>query len=222
MKKIILLVSVLLLLSTFAFAQLSAGFIAGISGNMFTGSGWDDMKESFEEGVGADVKESMLLGYSVGGFFTQKLTSAFSIQPEVLISKSGGKFTFEISADNGEGFYEITSTVLEITLLGAYSIPLSTGQLNFLAGPELMLILGESDYAMEYDGDSGSTSDTGSDEADDTTLYGLALGIDYDYPVGNNFIKLSARYARPFNSFIDDEDIFANKFCLSLGYGINL
>lgn len=168
MKKIILAAFVLGTCSVaFAQQQLKFGPKAGV--NFANVSGFDnsEMKTGFHVGAVAEIK------------FNEK----FSIQPEVVYSAQGAKYTQSFPV-LGTVETSLNNDYINIPILAKYYI---VDGFSVEAGPQIgFLVKSES----KVEGSNGSvTTDSKNDFK--STDFGLGVGLAYDLPVG---LFVNARY----------------------------
>ncbi len=113
------LILVVLLLSGISFQGFSqAQFALGLKG------GLNLSKLNFQDNLNANV--SNRTGFHAGAFALIKIT-AFAIQPEVLFSKQGSKFTVNTTS------YEANFDYIAVPVMLKFYLPLG---LNLQAGPQ--------------------------------------------------------------------------------------
>jgi len=115
-------------------------------------------------------------GYHAGAFALIKITS-FAIQPEVLFSKQGSKFTYD--GDN----YEANFDYIAVPVMFKFYLPLG---LNLQAGPQFSF-LSVDDLKGTFNGSAQKIA-TNFKKKQDTSL---ALGAGWDLPF---HLTIDARY----------------------------
>ena len=125
--------------SVFAQGVSTKGFIGGL--NMSNVSG-DDVQDN-----------KMKLGYAVGGFWSFKVGSKFSIRPEIYYTSKGFILETKENESNAVYDFDITATgtlslnYIEVPVLGVFSV---NRNLNVFAGPYLDYYLsGEMERKIE-------------------------------------------------------------------------
>jgi hypothetical protein len=118
--KKLLLTSVVLVLTSYTFAQ-------GISGGVKAGLNLADQRYS-SDGSTADSKVKP--GLHAGLFLIAMINEKFAVQPEVLFSMQGCK----LDIDGFDGNYETYFNYVAIPLLARYNI---TDRISVHAGPQL-------------------------------------------------------------------------------------
>lgn len=166
-SKIILVV---LILSGISFKGLSqAQFAIGLKG------GLNMSKIDFQSDFNANV--SNRTGFHAGAFALIKITS-FGIQPEVLFSKQGSKFTYSTAS------YEANFDYIAVPVLFKLYLPLG---LNIQAGPQFSFLTVD-DLKATVSGGSAQDIATNFKKKQDTSI---AFGAGWDLPFG---LVVDARY----------------------------
>ncbi len=168
MKKVILTAFVLGTITTaVAQQQVKFGPKAGLNFANLSGLNDSEMKTSFHVGAVAEIK------------FNEK----FSIQPEVVYSAQGTKYT-ETFPVLGTVETSLNNDYINIPILAKYYI---VDGFSVEAGPQVGFLM-KSESKVE--GGSGSVT-TDSKDNFKSTDFGLGLGLAYDLPVG---LFVNARY----------------------------
>ncbi len=168
MKKVILAAFVLGTITTaVAQQQVKFGPKAGLNFANLSGLNDSEMKTSFHVGAVAEIK------------FNEK----FSIQPEVVYSAQGTKYT-ETFPVLGTVETSLNNDYINIPILAKYYI---VDGFSVEAGPQVGFLM-KSESKVE--GGSGSVT-TDSKDSFKSTDFGLGLGMAYDLPVG---LFVNARY----------------------------
>lgn len=168
MKKVILTAFVLGTITTaVAQQQVKFGPKAGLNFANLSGLNDSEMKTSFHVGAVAEIK------------FNEK----FSIQPEVVYSAQGTKYT-ETFPVLGTVETSLNNDYINIPILAKYYI---VDGFSVEAGPQVGFLM-KSESKVE--GGSGSVT-TDSKDSFKSTDFGLGLGLAYDLPVG---LFVNARY----------------------------
>ena len=130
--------------------------------------------------AGDDIEgNSMLIGFSVGGFASIGISEAFSVQPELLYSTKGSSF------DEG-GDYVLS--YIDIPIMAKYNV---SDEIHFELGPQIGLLM-----AADADGNDVKEFFSGTD-------IGLAVGGGYTLESG---IDLSLRYATSLSTITEDSE----------------
>lgn len=187
MKKIIPVLLIALLISTPAMAGTSFGVTGGLNLSKFSG---EDINEDMND---------MKMGIALGGYANIGITPMFSIQPELLYSMKGSKYTMETATDTTERTTKMN--YIEMPILFKVTPPMAG-----MMSPELFLgpyfgynITAESEV-------NGTTSDIDSVKAFD---YGLVAGAGVGFSAGPGTINLNGRYEMGLSS-IDDSSAEAD------------
>ena len=211
MKKLLLTVAAIAVMSTCSFAQLSGGLKGGIN----------------FANVGGDAEDTdMRTSFHFGGFLTFPINDNFSFQPELLYSSVGYKYS--ISESYSDDFLgDVTESYEETAKLNYIAIPLmfqyKIGKINIQAGPQLaFLASGKMDweYTLKYDGGTESEDDTEDIEEIKKLDLGMNLGLGAEFGKLNASIRYSLGLAN-INDPEDSEDdtkITNNVIQLSIGY----
>lgn len=133
-------------------------------------------------------------GFHFGGLADLKLSLKFGLQTELLYSREGGQYSFEI---NEPPFLAKAS---EKVTLGYINLPImlkyyAIDGLTFEAGPQIgVLVSGKSDYQSTVTINGETIEDSGSIDLKDklnAISYGFNLGIGYEL---QNQLFFQARY----------------------------
>ena len=211
MKKIVLSLLAVAAMGLSANAQqvVKFGPKAGVNFANLNGADNSEMKTSFHVGAFAEI------------FFTDK----FAVQPEIVYSVQGAKFS-DSYTQTVDGVV-MTSEAEENTSLGYINIPIMAKYyvidgLALELGPQLgFLMNAESKYEATVSG--GGTSVTEEDEADikdDLKSVDFGLGIGASYNLANGFFA-GARYNFGFSDIVDENNGDAVKngvIQISVGY----
>jgi opacity protein-like surface antigen len=162
MKKVILALVVVMMLSLTSQAQVKLGAKAGVNMSMLTEDDW-----------------TMKPGFHAGAYVQINLAPMFSIQPEVLYSMQGGKYhdSEDLLFTTTTLDYKITSHNLIIPIMLQFT-PIK--QLTIEAGPQFGFNLGtDFDYNLDTQLKTYLTAAGGKFNSDDYNLFdfGLAVGL---------------------------------------------
>jgi hypothetical protein len=194
------LILVVLLLSGISFQGFSqVQFALGLKG------GLNLSKFSIHESAAQNVDNRT--GYHAGAFALIKITS-FAIQPEVLFSKQGTKFTYNSTN------YEANFDYIAVPVMFKFYLPLG---LNLQAGPQFAFT-STKDLKAAVSGQSAQDVKANFQKKKDTSI---ALGAGWDLPF---HLTIDARYViglsdMKFQPKPTDPVTFKNKFIMvSVGY----
>lgn len=209
-----------ILFTAFIFISINAGAQAVLDGNA-PGSisiglkgGLNLSNMSTSAGGGFFYRGSIKPGAHVGFVVNFKINNAFVIQPELLFSQSGTKYTNDYFWGNSS----ITLNYLQIPVMA--KIILGSGNFKFFlnAGPylgfalsgtkETQLATGTKDFDISVKKDELNLLDAG-----------LALGLGLSYKTGRNTIFFEPRYYFGFTDIINGTYIEARQTTLSLSIG---
>ncbi len=192
MKKLLIVLAMMAILCPSLMAQkggsgasgMQFGFKLGPNFSTWTG---EDAKPSDDE------KKKMLIGAHAGVFMTIPLTQMLLLQPELLYSMQGARYTYE---DGWKETYRTNHLNIPIAL----RIQWPTG-LYAIVGPQVGFSLGGK-YKWEYEDEEG---DEDLEDLQSVQLSGV-VGLGYQMPNG---FGIYARYAHTFSKPFDfgDEDI---------------
>lgn len=211
MKKILLFAS----FTVFALTTIQAQEMSfGVKG------GLNFAKVSYSESEAP--KMDMLTSFHIGAFLEYPITSEFSIQPELLYSAQGAKYSESES-------YEGMTYSVEMKLKLAYlNIPVMAkyyvmDNLSLEAGPQIGLLLSaKADGKMSYSGMGDGVSESYSQDVKDNFKkidIGVGLGASYHLDMG---ISIGARYVLGLADISDDGEgsgsVKNNVIQVSVGY----
>lgn len=189
MKKLLLTLAVVLLFAMGVTAQDEA---VGLTGKgIKAGLGLANL-------YGDDVEDTDIkLGFNGGAFVTYHFIPQFAIQPEIMFTMKGTKF----SEDEADEDTKINLTYLEIPVLFKFT-PQMEGNIkpNIFAGPALGILLSakvkNDDYDIDYDIKDGLKS----------IDFGLQFGAGVDFALEKMKITFDARYSLGLTKMIDYEE----------------
>ena len=166
MKKTVF--TVILAMATISMYAQKFGVKAGVNFSTYTGSDADGSKA--------------LTGFQVGGLYELPISEAFFIQPEVLLTLKGAKFSDEGYTEKYTPFY------IQVPIKALYKFNVGTGKISIAAGPYLALGIAGKDKASG-DGESESSNlFSKEDGADETILkrfdLGLSSAVGYEFENG--------------------------------------
>lgn len=191
MRKITVLLS-LLLISTMAFSQ--AQFAIGVKGGL-----------NFAKLDVEDFSTKNRTGFHGGAFALVKLTK-IGIQPEIIFSQQGSKFSF-----NGDELESNFNYVNIPIMLKLYTI----AGINIQAGPQFGFVTKAEQETIDFNG--VKTTQDVKDQFKGSDI-SLGLGLGWDLPFG---LTVDARYNLGLSKIDDDAALNATRnqvFQLSLGY----
>lgn len=170
-------------------AKVGLDVKAGLNLSKFIGKDADIFEFEEEEGV----KHPFLPAFSGGLGLRIQIVDMFTIQPELLLSTKGTKYSME--EGDFSGSFSLKSMYLEIPVLLKFNIPASeTIYPSIYAAPALG-ILTSAKAVEKYD--DGEDSDEESEDIKDefkAVDFGLAFGADLGIKVGPGKILLDVRY----------------------------
>ncbi|TLX73028.1 PorT family protein [Labilibacter sediminis] len=181
MKKLLVLVALVAMVSTASFAQVQFGAKAGL--NIAKGSG--DLYE------GTDSR----MGLVIGAFAKFNVSEKLDFQPELLYSQQGSKETVDFEGLEIDGTAKLD--YLNIPLMFKYNV---ANGLNIQAGPQVGFLM-SAKYKMEFEGES-ETEDM--KEFLKGIDFGLNFGLGYDFESG---LAIDARYNLGMSNISDMDDV---------------
>ena len=159
--------------------------------------------------------EKTLTGFVFGAFFTLYSGPQISIQPEILYSMKGIKYS------DGSNYVKFKTNYLEIPVLLKYNFPsASTTKVSIYGGPAVALLM--SATAEESDGTLTESSDV-KDMFKDMDL-GLTFGLGLGFETGSGkLITVDGRFTMGMSNIPDDDediDIKNSTISVLLGYSL--
>lgn len=159
-----------------------------------------------------DLKTSSLIGFHIGGFVEFKLSDKFSVQPELLYSAQGGKYSVVLRQTNDP---DLNTNAEVVTNLSYINIPVMfkyyvIEKLSLEAGPQIGILI-SSKEKITQPGSSYSSNNDNFEPID----FGLNLGAGYD--ITEN-ISAGVRYNLGFYD-VEKGDIETKNNVLSLSVG---
>lgn len=199
MKKSLLIVLLVLAAMTPVFSQeMSFGVKAHLSDYSYRGDDWDIF-----EAMGVENEFSLSSG--AFAFLELRLHKNFAIQPEL-------GFTFaKHQYGNGSNWMTENYKVIEFPVYAKFLLPTASGSFYAMAGPKVMMLLGD----VELEDDAGNTA---SSTVDNNIIFGVSIAAGYEFNLGNGSIIAGARYSTIFSEVVDDVKIFTNGIGLEVGY----
>ncbi|WP_210489199.1 porin family protein [Rufibacter aurantiacus] len=195
MKKIILFVAFLSFTSLAAQAQgFTLGLKAGISSSNVDLKNPSANFTQFKE-------EGSITGFHAG-VFTRFNVAGFLLQPEAVLSSSGGKFQVPNQDGTGTSVQEIGFTNIDVPILVGYKLLF----LRAYAGPVASVLINSESDVQDYK-DSFESADWG---------YQIGAGVDISRLTADvRYERLKRAYTDPNNGNVD----FRNRqVILSIGY----
>jgi hypothetical protein len=190
MKKLVLTLTAIVMLSICASAQVSVGVKAGLN----------------LANLGGDVEDTdMRPSIHVGGYLNYAFSESLSIQPELLYNSVGAKSSYE------EDGFDVEQTLK----LNYISVPVmflySFGNVNIQAGPQFgFLASAKSKYEVDGESEDIDVKDG---------FKGIDLGFNLGLGANFGKLNASARYSLGLSNVNDGEgDVKNNVIQLSLGY----
>jgi hypothetical protein len=162
-----------------------------------------------------------LRSFAGGVSYEWPLTPAFAIRPELLYVTKGASLGESEAVDqqgNPIGSFELLHTVsyLEVPVLVRAALPTGNLRTGLLLGPSFAFELSE---RLKATGSVG-----GSDEIDElkSTDIGLAMGIEFGYPLGPGHVTVEPRYTIGFSNIeqptVGDNGVRNTAFTVMAGF----
>ncbi|WP_448702503.1 porin family protein [Mucilaginibacter sp. AW1-3] len=194
MKKYVLSIAAILLLSIGARAQFTLGLKGGLNVSKINTD---------------NVAESTVTGYQFGAF--ARIGTSWYLQPEMYIGSKGGQFNFDTEGTNTGGSAKVRFTSLDVPVLLGKSFGAKSFNLRIMAGPIYSYIL-NTDQSFS-DNLSNAYKDLGN--YNNSTLgYQAGAGID----LGN--ISFDTRYEGGLTQINEKYGQRQNLWHFSLGFKI--
>ena len=220
MKKLVVVAAAMLL---FIGANAQVGFGVKAGGNASFLS-----KATAEElGVKETVDASkMIIGFHAGAFANLSFGEFFGLQPEILYSAQGGKYSADIFFDDPTAVGDISFKLSYINVPVMFEVKPATN-FSILVGPQIGLLVGKkmvvSDGSVDVTIKGSELEDEMGDDAKFNSIdFSAAVGA--QYTIANHFV-IGARYNIGFNPFMKSTDSSIktsgwanNTIQLSLGY----
>jgi hypothetical protein len=206
MKKLFTLLFLVCLFSTMSFAQMQAGFKAGVNISNLSG----------DDAGSPDSKT----GFAFGGFFMYQFSPMFAIQPEAYYTMKGATDKMDFQGTTVDLTY--TLDYIEIPVLFKFLIPIQGSGVKpaIFAGPFLGINT-TAKVKAEFDGQSQE------EDIEDTksTEFGLQFGGGIGFPVGKGELGVDIRYILGLSTIddsADEADVKNNVININLYYGFSL
>ena len=160
-----------------------------------------------------DARIESKWGFSGGVYFIIGLSEILSIQSEVLYSMFGGNFFYTSSGQDVTGWQ--IAHVLELPILLRAQMPLASGTLFGFAGPNVIFFLSDIITRQESDDDSDVSAQSPTQPA----VFGLSVGLGYEFPVGGAFLSIDLRATATVTEIFRRSDYRLINMYLMVGYG---
>ncbi|WP_181305504.1 porin family protein [Rufibacter sp. XAAS-G3-1] len=194
MKKLLLLLVVLLFSGRMAYAQtFTLGVKAGISSSSVD---FDNPSSNFTQ----FKEEDNITGFHAG-VFTRFNVLGFMLQPEALLTSSGGKFQMPNADGTGTTVEEIGFTNLDVPILIGYKLSF----LRAYAGPVASVLIDSESDLEDYK------------EAFNSADWGYQIGVGVDISRLTADVRYE-RLNRPYTDANGTVDVRNKQVILSLGY----
>lgn len=208
MKRVFTVLFILLLFSSFSFAQMQFGVKAGLNIANIGGSDADKL-------VGQSLDSKT--GFSGGVFFNYQFNKLFAIQPEAYYSMKGATYK--------ESGVELTITLdyIEIPVLLKLLIPVEGSNIKptIFAGPAIGFNTTHK-MKLEYNGQTVEQDIQNTKSTDFSLMFGGGLG----FMMGKNELGVDVRYILGLSTLDDSSDAFDLKnnvinFNVYFGFSLN-
>ena len=218
MKKLLLVLIFIFLLSPAFSLDFAAGGYGGVSMSWFSGKDWNNMLDYYNENYDKTDNLSYFV-YSFGLFTEIKVFEKLAVQPEIQFSVLKGGYSLE---DNeGSNFeYEETINTLTIPFLIKYKIPAGNADFFILCGPSLIIVLGNVKTEDNFSLSNGDSDEYSSEYIPETKIgTGFSAGLSYKHLLGNGFIMTDLRYTFSSAVLFNSETTLINNIGINIGYG---
>lgn len=221
MKKILLSLGAVALLTVGTQAQVGYGIKAGVNLPKMT------MKETIS-GLGTGLTTKAATNFYVSGYANIFAAPNFAIQPGLSLQGKGGKLE---SSDTESSFsYDVTQTTnimsIDIPVNAVYYIPAGAGSVFVSAGPYAGFNISgkaKSKYTATYEGETETETEEEDIEfgsGDEADMKRVDFGVNFQagYKLSNGFL-INAGYGLGLANLSPISDIKANNRILSFGIG---
>ncbi|EHQ27764.1 porin family protein [Mucilaginibacter paludis] len=194
MKKYLLSLAILTLITVAARAQFTLGLKGGVNISKINTD---------------NLSESTIAGYQFGAW--ARLGKSTYIQPEMYIGSKGGQFNFDSNGSNAGGSAKVKFTTLDVPVLIGESFGVSHLNFRIMAGPVYSYILSKDE---SFSSNLGSAYRDFGNYNNSTLGYQVGAGVD----LGN--ISIDARYEGGLTRLNEKYGQRASLFHISLGFKI--
>jgi hypothetical protein len=202
MKKLFFVLALMVIVSPYIQAQKGGGGRGGMQFGVKLGPSFSTWTgEDAEAGPGESKK--MIIAPHLGVFMTIPLTTMLSLQPELLFSAQGVKYTYE------DGYKEkYLTNHLNVPI--ALRIQMPSG-FYIIVGPQVGFSLGGK-YKWEFEDEDGE------EDLEDLKAVAFSGVVGFGYQLPSGF-GVYARYAHTFSAPFDfDEDVKINNSLIMLSF----
>ncbi|TVR34684.1 MAG: PorT family protein [Spirochaetaceae bacterium] len=198
--------------------EVRLGVKAALNLSWFSGSDWDDALDwlATDPDV-SSVSNDANIGFIGGLFVDIPLGPGLSVQPELLLGRIGGAYSYRAFGVSIDGSVKATALKLPLLLKPKAAVG-RQGALYGLIGPTPAFLLGDVDYQEKGDGFSVSVSDA----PDNRFVFSATFGAGYEHSVGPGAINVEVRYNRTFTDIFDNDNTRINSVNIFGGYGFDL
>ncbi len=207
MKRLIALLIVLCVAATGAFAlELTLGLKGGVGHFDAWGSDYSDLLDE------NDGSRALSLGGSIGVFGRFGLVRRWSLQPEVLFTSGGQKYSG--SSGSGDDWFRVVRRTIEVPILVRRQFNLGPLTLAAFAGPNAQFKVGE--FKRVQDGDETELTDQ------KPMAFGADVGVGMDFQILRGVLTTDLRYSLGVTSWDDtgDDNTKPQAVRLFVGYGV--
>jgi hypothetical protein len=221
MKRCVVLVVVVLMVTGFGFAQEAyLGPRIGMPISWAGGDDWDDLLD------GIDKSEPFTdFGFTGGLEFSYHFSESFSAETAVL----WGVYTWAFESRNEKGdMVDVGCSLmfLEVPIVASYRVPVGPGSITLGAGPMLMFPTGD----LSIDPIEGKTELKADESPDNAFVLGGTAGVGYDLPLGPGILGFDTRYVRTLTKLFEEngagdtfpadfDEFYINAVAIYLSYG---
>ena len=208
MKRLTALLIVLLFVAGGAFAlELTLGLKGGVGHFDAWGSDYSDRLDE------QNLERDFSFGGSIGAFGRFGLVRRWSLQPEILFTSGGQKYSG--SSGNGDDWVRVVRRTIEVPILVRRQFNLGPLTLAAFAGPNAQFKVGDFKLAQE------GVDDT--EIADQKSMaFGADVGVGMDFQILRGVLTTDLRYSLGLTSWDDtgDDNTKPQSVRLFVGYGV--
>lgn len=198
--------------------EVRPGLKAALNLSWFSGSDWDDALDWLASDPDiSSVSNDANIGFIGGLFVDVALGPGLSVQPELLLGRIGGAYSYRAFGVSVEGSVRATALKLPLLLKPKAAVG-RHGAIYGLIGPTPAFLLGDVDYREEGDGFSISVSDA----PDNRFVFSATFGAGYEHSVGAGAINVEVRYNRTFTDIFENDNTRINSINIFGGWGFDL
>lgn len=208
MKRLTALLIVLLFVTSGAFAlELTLGLKGGVGHFDAWGSDYSDRLDE------QNLERDFSFGGSIGAFGRFGLVRRWSLQPEILFTSGGQKYSG--SSGTGDDWVRVVRRTIEVPILVRRQFNLGPLTLAAFAGPNAQFKVGDFKLAQEGVDDTEITDQK-------PMAFGADVGVGMDFQILRGVLTTDLRYSLGLTSWDDtgDDNTKPQSVRLFVGYGV--